>query len=130
MSAKGKGKMKKVFRSEADVKAAVKQALASYPATWYFMPYMSGYGRSGVPDFVGCFQDRFFAVETKFAKNKPTPAQKMELKKIHESLGVAMIINENNLDILEEVLEDLALGLYTHARSLSRSTLLSYGVEV
>ena len=122
--------MKKVFRSEADVKAAVKQALASYPATWYFMPASNGYGRAGIPDFVGCFQSRFFAVEAKLYGRYPTPAQKMELKKIHELMGVAMIINETNLDILEEVLEDLSLGLYTHARSLSRSTLLSYGVEV
>ena len=122
--------MKKVFRSEADVKAAVKQALTAYPGVWYFMPSMNGYGRAGVPDFIGCFQNRFIAVETKFGSNKPTPAQKMELKKIHEAFGVAMIINETNLDILEEVLEDLSLGLYTHARGLSKSTLLNYGVEV
>ena len=74
--------MKKVFRSEADVKTAVKQLLAEYPGVWYFMPASNGYGRSGVPDFVGCFQNMFFAVETKFGYGKPTPAQKMELKKI------------------------------------------------
>jgi hypothetical protein len=122
--------MKKVIRNEGDVKTAVKQMLAEYPGVWHFMPFMAGFGRAGVPDIIVCFQNRFIAIETKFGSNKPTPAQKMELKKIHEAFGVAMIINETNLDILEEVLEDLSLGLYTHARSLSKSTLLNYGVEV
>ena len=120
--------MKKVFRSEADVKTAVKQILAEYPGVWYFMPSMNGYGRAGVPDFVGCFQNRFFAIETKFGSNKPTPAQKAELKKINDALGVAMIVNEHLIDVFKEVLDDLSLGLYTHARELSRASLIAYGV--
>lgn len=122
--------MSRSIKNESDVKREVAKSLKEYRGVWVFMPVPCGYGRSGIPDFIGCFQNRFFAVETKFGSNKPTPAQKMELKKIHESMGIAMIINETNLDILEEVLEDLSLGLYTHARGLSRSTLLSYGVEV
>jgi hypothetical protein len=123
-------KVKKTFRSEADVKTAVKQLLAEYPGVWYFMPASNGYGRAGVPDFVGCFQDRFFAIETKFGSNKPTPAQKMELKKIHDALGVAMIINEKNLETLHEILDDMQLGLYPHAKGFARATLKEYGVEV
>ena len=120
--------MKKVFKSEADVKAAVKQALAEYPGVWYFMPFMSGFGRAGVPDIIVCFQNRFLAVETKFGTNKPTPAQKAELKKIHDAFGVAMIVNEHWIGTFKEVLDDLSLGLYTHARELSRATLIAYGV--
>lgn len=122
--------MKKVIRNEGDVKTVVKQMLAEYPGVWHFMPFMAGFGRAGVPDIIVCFQNRFMAIETKLYGRYPTPAQKMELKKIHDAFGVAMIINENNLDVLKGVLDDLSLGLFSHARELARGTLLDYEIEV
>jgi Holliday junction resolvase len=32
---------------------------------YYFMPATGGYGRSGVPDIVGCARHQFFAIECK-----------------------------------------------------------------
>lgn len=118
------------MRSESDVKREVQKLLKKSHGVWYFMPASNGYGRAGIPDFIINFRGKFLAVETKFSRNKPTPAQKMELKKIHESFGTSLIINEENIDTLEEVLKDMDLGLYSHARDLSKATLLSYGVEV
>ena len=45
----------KIMRNERDVKENVKRVLrAAQPTCWWFMPVASGYGRAGIPDFVGC----------------------------------------------------------------------------
>jgi hypothetical protein len=63
---------------EGKVKAEIKKVLAEY-GCWYFMPAMNGYGRSGIPDFIGCYKGVFFAVEAKSANGKLTPNQEREV---------------------------------------------------
>jgi hypothetical protein len=67
---------------------------------YHFMPATGGYGRSGVPDIVGCYRGVFFAIETKAGDNKTTALQERELKQIRDAGGMACVINENNLDEL------------------------------
>jgi len=74
---------------------------------YHFMPATGGYGRSGVPDIVGCYRGHFFAIETKAGKNKPTALQERELKEIRDAGGVAFVINENNVDDLKAWLDTL-----------------------
>ena len=64
---------------EAKVKADIKKVLAEYDC-WYFMPSMNGYGRAGIPDFIGCYQGQMFAIEAKAKNGKLTPAQARELQ--------------------------------------------------
>jgi Holliday junction resolvase len=74
-----------------------------------FFPATGGYGRSGVPDVVGCWQGRFFAIECK-AEGKggnTTALQRRELQRINEAGGVAFIYDgtmteEELLNKLEE----------------------------
>ena len=85
---------------EAKVKAQVKKALDSLGA-YYFMPATGGFGRSGVPDIVGCINGKFFAVECKAGNNKPTALQEREMNAIRAAGGVALVINETNIgDVL------------------------------
>lgn len=85
---------------EAKVKAQVKKALVSLGA-YYFMPATGGFGRSGVPDIVGCINGKFFAVECKAGNNKPTALQEREMNAIRAAGGVALVINETNIgDVL------------------------------
>lgn len=42
---------------------------------------------SGIPDIVGCIEGRFFAIELKAARNKPSKIQDYTLKKIREAGG-------------------------------------------
>ena len=49
---------------EAKVKKAVKKMLDDRGA-YYFMPATGGYGRSGVPDIVGCHKGIFFGSSAK-----------------------------------------------------------------
>lgn len=124
--------MKKTFRKEADVKAAVKEILAQdvKEGSWYFMPSMNGYGRAGVPDFIVCHRGCLIGIETKFGSNKPTPAQKMELSKIYYARGLSLIINESNVHKLREVLDFVKSGLFLTAQHESVLNLKEYGIEV
>ena len=66
---------------EAKVKKKVVEQLKQLRA-YYFYPVTGGYGRSGVPDIIGCYEGLFFGIECKAGNNKPTPLQEKNLKEI------------------------------------------------
>ena len=71
---------------------------------YYFFPATGGYGRSGVPDIVGCYKGKFFAIECKAGKNTTTALQKRELENIAKAAGEAWVVNEENIDSVLETL--------------------------
>jgi Holliday junction resolvase len=75
---------------EGKVKAEIKKVLAEY-GCWYFMPSMNGYGRAGIPDFIGCYNGVFFAIEAKSANGKLTPNQEREIAAIQQAHGVVVV---------------------------------------
>lgn len=81
---------------EAKVKKQVTRQLDAMGA-YYFYPVTGGYGKSGVPDIVGCYQGLFFGIECKAGKNKPTPLQDINLKEIRKAGGMDMVVNEGNV---------------------------------
>lgn len=89
------------MKNEGDVKKAVKKVLAEFPADdlWYFMPPANGYGRSGIPDFVGCYKGNTFAVETKFGHNDPTNNQIREIHHLTRSGAKVDIVRETNIEM-------------------------------
>jgi Holliday junction resolvase len=85
---------------EAKVKARVVKLLKEHNI-YYFFPATHGYGRSGVPDIICCFNSLFMGIECKAtAKNKPTALQEKELRKIREAGGVTFVVNEDNTHLL------------------------------
>ena len=89
---------------ESKVKAKLYKILKEW-GVYYFSPVTGGYGRSGVPDIICCYKGRFIAIECKVGKNKPTPLQEAEMEKIRTAQGVAAVINEDNIDLLEQILK-------------------------
>lgn len=81
---------------EAKVKKVVVTQLKALGA-YYFYPVTGGYGGSGVPDIVGCFKGKFFAIECKAGKNKPTPLQEKNIAAIRAQNGAAIVVNEDNM---------------------------------
>lgn len=79
-------RVKKVVREQLD-------ALGAY----HFMPATGGYGKSGVPDIVGCFRGKFFAIECKAGAGKTTPLQEKALKDIWAAGGIQAVVNEANM---------------------------------
>lgn len=87
------------------VKKQIKKILEELEC-YYFMPPANGYGRAGIPDFVGCLKGQFIAIEAKAGKGKTTALQDREIEKIKRSGGFAIVVNEENLDSLKTTLEN------------------------
>jgi Holliday junction resolvase len=82
---------------ETKVKDKVVKVLKA-EGVYYFFPATFGMGRSGVPDIIGCVQGKFLAIECKAGGNKPSVLQQRELHAINTAGGVAVVINEDNID--------------------------------
>lgn len=82
---------------EVKVKKVVVKQLTSVGA-YYFYPVTGGFGASGVPDVVGCYKGKFFGIECKAGKNKPTALQFQNLMKITAAGGISLVINEENMN--------------------------------
>jgi len=92
---------------EGKVKKAIKELLAEYkiiPADkagaglegdgWYYMPVSaSSIGVAGIPDFIGHYFGRFFAIEAKAPKKKPTGFQALQIAEIRITGGFCSVID-------------------------------------
>jgi|TARA_R110000765_G_scaffold248389_1_gene350214 Holliday junction resolvase len=94
---------------EAKVKKKVVAVLKNHGA-YYFYPVTGGYGRSGVPDIVGCYRGVFFGIECKAGRNKPTPLQQQNLDDISKQGGLALVINESNVEEVQMYLVRIQFG--------------------
>jgi pantoate kinase len=88
---------------EALVKKRIRKILEDSKA-YFAMPIGTGYGNSGVPDFLVCHQGNFIAIEAKAGKGKTTALQDSHLAKIRAAGGIALVINEANINELEDFL--------------------------
>ena len=93
---------------EGKVKQRVKLLLETY-GVYYAMPMGTGFGNSGVPDFLACYNGRFYAIECKANGKKPTALQNKHLADIRKAGGISLVIDESNLDQLEDLLEEQRL---------------------
>lgn len=89
---------------EGRVKARVKEILKEAGA-YYAMPQGTGFASSGVPDFLICKAGLFYGIECKANGNKPTALQQKHLHDIRMAGGVALVIDETNVETLKEILE-------------------------
>ena len=90
---------------EAKVKKEIRTVLDTLPGCWYFMPAASVYGRRGVPDFVGLWHGRFFAIEAKSSTGKTTKLQDREIERITAAGGVVGVCRSG--DDARELMEGL-----------------------
>jgi hypothetical protein len=76
-------------------------------SVYYFFPATHGYGRSGVPDIISCVNGLFFAIECKAGSGKVTPLQASEIETIRRNNGVAVVVNEENWDMVRDMVRKL-----------------------
>jgi hypothetical protein len=89
---------------ESKVKAKIHALLKKHNA--YAVNYIGGISaNNGTPDILACLNGRFIGIEAKAGKNKPTDLQTLNLKRIDDAGGLALVINEENLNQLEFILE-------------------------
>ena len=101
---------------EVKVKKKVR-AVLDQMKVYHFPPFSGGYGRSGVPDIVACIDGRFVGIECKAGKGKLTAIQQHNLDEIQRCGGIALVINEENVDDLKNLLNR---RLYEHEVQSSR----------
>ena len=87
---------------ESKVKAKVHARLKAAGA--YAVNYIGGaYANNGTPDILACWRGRFIGIECKAGRGKPTQLQLRNLEKIEEAGGLAFIINETNVGVLDDL---------------------------
>lgn len=91
---------------ESRVKKQIRKILDT-TRCYYAMPIGSGFGNSGVPDFLVCHEGTFVGIEAKAGKGKTTALQENNLKRIRDAGGVAVVVNEANIEQLPAMLGDL-----------------------
>ena len=94
---------------EAKVKAKIKAILKAHNI-YYAMPIGTGYGNSGVPDFLCCVNGKFVAIEAKAGKGTTTALQEKNLTNVRESGGLAMVVNETNIEDLQTLINYVLRG--------------------
>ena len=87
---------------ESKVKKRVKEILKNLGA-YYVMPVTSGYGNSGAPDFLVCYQGKFIGLECKAGKGRVTALQQRNLDQIDFAGGWSFVINEENVERLNNL---------------------------
>jgi Holliday junction resolvase len=94
---------------EKKVKTKVVAVLKSFGA-YYFYPVTGGYGASGVPDIVGCYKGKFFAIECKAGKGKTTALQEKNIAQIIAQGGIAIVVNEDNIPDVDKLMIEIDMG--------------------
>jgi hypothetical protein len=94
---------------EARIKDAIKMTLVRHDV-YRVMPVSNGMGAHGIPDFLVCHCGRFIGIEAKAGSNLPTALQISNLRRIDEAGGVALVINEKNIEELDGVLHVIKIG--------------------
>ena len=88
---------------EAKVKKKVTTILKEHGA-FFFTPVTGGFGHSGIPDIVACFNGKFIGIECKAGDKKPTALQNKVLEDIRNARGFALVVNESNLQDVVDVI--------------------------
>ena len=80
---------------EGKVKARIKDYLNNL-GVWHFSPPANGFGRSGIPDLVCCFQGRFIGIEVKAPgkRTNTTTMQDREIASINAAGGTALVVDD------------------------------------
>jgi Holliday junction resolvase len=74
-------------------------------------PVTGGYGRSGVPDIIGCYKGKFIAIECKAGNGKTTALQDKNIDAIRAQNGRALVVNEENISDVIQLLIDIQNGI-------------------
>jgi hypothetical protein len=88
---------------EGKVKRKVKEELASLGA-YYVMPLTGGFGNSGIPDILCCFNGWFIGIECKANGGKVTRLQQTHLDEIEMRGGISLVVDEHNVKILKQLI--------------------------
>jgi hypothetical protein len=96
---------------EGKVKEKVKKLLKGYGAYQHW-PVSNGMGAPSL-DCIGCFEGRYFAVETKAPGKKPTLRQEVTIGEIRAARGLVFVVDGDESLLLLKAWMEMIRGSHT-----------------
>ena len=82
--------------------------LKSLDCCWHMKVFGGGtFQRAGIPDIIGCYHGRFFALELKAEKGRPSELQLYNIDKINKAGGYALVLYPNQFEEFKENFENV-----------------------
>jgi len=63
---------------------------------WFYMPVSNGMGVHGIPDFIGHYKGKFFAIEAKSPNKNPTALQQIQLDALRITGAIEMVVHDTS----------------------------------
>ena len=77
--------------------------LKTLDGCWFYKVFGGGmFQRAGIPDIIGCYNGRFFALELKADNGKPSELQLYNLDKINKAGGYGVLLYPNQFEQFKE----------------------------
>lgn len=96
--------------SEKNFENRIKKYLKDEGA--YFIKYWGGgeFTKSGIPDIIACVNGFFFGIEVKAKTGKPSALQLVNLKKIDDAGGFAILLYPNDFENFKSLIDTIKNG--------------------
>jgi len=72
-------------------------------SAWSYKPPSGAYGKKGTPDFLFCINGCFIAIEVKRISGSMTKMQDIELQKISDAGGLAILLVGKNFEVFKHI---------------------------
>lgn len=83
---------------------------------WYTKIWGGGYQKSGIPDILCCINGVFVAIEVKASSGRPSELQKLNVKRINKSGGIAVFLYPEGFEQFKEIVKGvIECGTHTAA---------------
>lgn len=76
-----------------DIQPAAKAGTFTESAGWYYAAVQGPLSVRGIPDFIGHYHGRFWAIEAKAPGKKPTGFQALQIAAIAASSGAVFVVD-------------------------------------
>ena len=90
---------------EKDITNKILKHLKGLDKCYCFKEHGGSYGSTGIPDIICCYKGRFLAFEVKTQKGRTTALQEVNIRKINEADGIAVVVR--SLDDVKNVMKEM-----------------------
>jgi len=90
---------------EKDITNKILKYLKTLDKCYCFKEHGGSYGSAGIPDIICCYVGRFVAFEVKTEKGRTTKLQDLNILKINEADGIAVVVR--SVDDVKNVIKGM-----------------------
>lgn len=94
---------------------------------WFVKFFANAYTKSGIPDLLVCCNGYFLGIEVKAPNGKPSELQKLNVNKISDANGIAVVLYPDQFDEFKEMIKWLKADRYDNA--FENAVDIAYGIN-